>query len=80
MTTWPHVNEINVMTILHGACYPLILLLVGFSVSHQSIEQVHLFVIKIQKSASLSLGVCSEFFVKYMFIPLWGKCKKCPSI
>ena len=51
----------------------------GFSVSRQSIEQVHLFMIRVQKSASLFLGVCSKIFVTH-FIPPWGNCKKCPSI
>ena len=51
-------------------CYPLIFHLVDFLVSRQSIEQVHLFVIRIQKSASLFLGLYSELFVDTCSYPL----------
>ena len=51
-------------------CYPLILHLVDFSVSRQSIEQVHLFVIRIQKSTNIFLGLCSELFVNTCSYPL----------
>ena len=41
----------------------------------QSIEQVHLFVIRIQKSTNIFLGFCSELFVNTRSYPL-GKIVK----
>ena len=47
----------------------------GFFGDRQSIEQVHLFVIRIQKSTNIFLGFCSELFVNTRSYPL-GKIVK----
>ena len=64
-------------------CYPLILHLVDFSVSRQSIEQVHLFKTEFKSlvCSRVSQFLASLFiFCKHMCISPWRYCKKCLSI